>query len=172
MLLAGTLTLKLFPAPSVTLFQVVPPSVLTCTVPVSLPIVALPLARLRLTVVAPVALLPRGSRVHQVRAFGARRRADRGHRQGRGGVADRAQPVDRRLRADAGVQRVGLVAFNNAVARRGDAHWKLVLLAGTLTLKLFPAPSVTLFRSCRRRCSPAPSPCRCQSWRCRWPGSG
>ena len=39
MLLAGTLTLKLFPAPSVTLFQVVPPSVLTCTVPVSLPIV-------------------------------------------------------------------------------------------------------------------------------------
>ena len=93
-LLARYADAEAVPAPSVTLFQVVPPSVLTCTVPVSLPIVALPLARLRADRGRAGGVAAREvHRVHQVRAFGARRRADRGHRQGRGGVADRAQPL-------------------------------------------------------------------------------
>ena len=56
--LAGTLTLKLPPAPSVALFQVVPPSVLTWTVPVSVPIVAETPVKFKLTVVAALAFVP------------------------------------------------------------------------------------------------------------------
>ena len=58
LVLAGTLTLKLLPAPSVAVFQVVPPSVDTCTVPVSVPIVAEPFVKLKLTVVAALLLVP------------------------------------------------------------------------------------------------------------------
>ena len=67
-----------------------PPSVLTCTVPVSLPIVALPLARLRLTVVAPVALLPERFTVLPGSCLRRPSPLTEATVRARGGVADRA----------------------------------------------------------------------------------
>ena len=122
MLLAGTLTLKLFPLPSDAVFQVVLPSVLTCTVPVSLPIIGAAVGQVQADRGRAGGVLPRGSTVI-FRFVPSAPVATLTRPPSGAAVASLIVPSPLTgVCADAGVQRVGLVAFNNAVARRGDAH--------------------------------------------------